>query len=102
MVEPILVTVYVLTYKKFDYIFRNLQSIFSQDYSNIELKHALSRVFRSVWFDDLTQKMRIQNSYFDNFYQLVDYARDNNLDEMEYIKSIRGYLITSARTGNRQ
>lgn len=35
--EKILVTVYVLTYNKFDYIYRNLRSVLDQDYPNIEL-----------------------------------------------------------------
>lgn len=35
--QPLLVTVYVLTYKKFDSIYRNLQSVIDQDYPSIEL-----------------------------------------------------------------
>lgn len=37
MLQDFLVTVYVLTYKRFDNLYRNLDSIFSQTYTNIEL-----------------------------------------------------------------
>lgn len=67
-------------------------------YSNFELKRALTRVFQSVWFDNLTLKLTIQNSYFDNFHHLVDYARANGIDEMEYICSIRDCLSEHKRS----
>ena len=61
-------------------------------YTIYELKQELTRIFRSVWFDDLTQKIRIQDSYFDNFFLLVDYAREHGIDEMSYIRSIADVL----------
>ena len=68
------------------------------NYSLFELKHALSDVFKSVYFANKHKKYKIQDSYFLNFETLLDYAHANNIDEMEYIRGIRETLLHSAGT----
>lgn len=67
-------------------------------YSDIELRHELSDVFKSVYFVDRRAKHKLNDSYFLNFYELINYARANNIDEMDYIRSIRDVLLTYPQT----
>ena len=67
-------------------------------YSDIELRHELNAVFKSVYFINRRDKVKINDSYFLNFYNLMDYARANNIDEMDYIHSIRDILLTHPQT----
>ncbi len=67
-------------------------------YTNFELKHELSEVFKSVYFVDKRAKNKLQQSYFLNFAMLVGYARENNIDEVQYIRSIRDTLLTCPNT----
>ena len=67
-------------------------------YTRYELKRTLTDVFKSVYFVDFTQKMRMQYSYFDNFDLLVDYARAKGIDEKQYIRSIRKNLLACPHT----
>ena len=67
-------------------------------YSDIELRHELSAVFKSVYFVDRRAKHKLNDSYFLNFYELINYARANNIDEMDYIRSIRDVLLTYPQT----
>ncbi|MBP5794415.1 MAG: hypothetical protein J6W41_00145 [Alphaproteobacteria bacterium] len=67
-------------------------------YSDIELRHELNAVFRSVYFVDKRAKHKLNDSYFLNFYELINYARANNIDEMDYIHSIRDVLLSCPQT----
>lgn len=67
-------------------------------YSDLELQHELSNVFKSVFFINKREKNKLQQSYFLNFYSLISYARENNIDEMDYIRSIRNVLLTAPQT----
>ena len=69
-------------------------------YTYYELKRELSKIFESIHFDDLTFKMIVQSSYFDNFDQLIAYASNNNIDEKEYIRSIRSVLLSNQHINN--
>ena len=67
-------------------------------YSEFELKRALSDVFASVYFINKLAKKKIQDSYFLNFDNLIAYARENGIDEMQYIRSIQRDLLTLPHT----
>ncbi len=67
-------------------------------YSDLELKHALSDVFASVYFIDKRAKKKLNDSYFLNFDSLIAYARENHIDEMQYIRSIQQDLLTIPQT----
>ena len=68
------------------------------DEEMLELRHTLTEVFKSVYFIDKRAKHKLQDSYFLNFSSLVDYARNNNIDAYEYIRSIRNILLTYPQT----
>ncbi len=67
-------------------------------YSDIELRHELNAVFKSVYFINKREKNKLQQSYFLNFYSLISYARENNINEMDYIHSIRDILLKHPQT----
>ena len=67
-------------------------------YSDLELKHALSDVFASVYFVNKRVKKKLNDSYFLNFDSLIAYARENHIDEMQYIRSIQQDLLTIPQT----
>ena len=67
-------------------------------YTDYELKLELSNVFKSVYFVDKRAKHKLQDSYFLNFYNLVNYARENKIDEMAYIRSVRNVLLKHPQT----
>lgn len=58
-----------------------------------QVQHELFKVFQSVWFENLEHKIIMETSYFDNLYLLVAYADANNLDAIEYVRSIRDILL---------
>lgn len=62
-------------------------------YTQSQIQQELFHVFRSVWYENLRQKIIVETSYFDNLYLLVAYANENNLDVKEYIRSIRDILL---------
>ena len=66
-------------------------------YTQYQLKRELSEVFKSVHFPNKYEKLSLQQSYFMNFDALVEYARDNNIDEMRYIRSIRDTLLADGK-----
>ena len=68
------------------------------NYTDAELKAELENVFDSVFFIDAKTKDNLRKSYLMNFGCLVKYARANNIDEMEYIRSIRKCLLSCPRT----
>lgn len=68
------------------------------NYTDAELRNELNDVFSSVFFVDASQKIILRKSYLMNFGLLVDYARKNNIDEKEYIRSIRKYLLSCPQT----
>ncbi len=63
-------------------------------YTDFELKHELTDVFKSVWFADVHEKDFLRDSYFLNFDDFIGYARDNHIDEKKYIRSLRDILLT--------
>ncbi len=65
------------------------------NYEHKKLRHLLSAVFRSVWFDDSEHKMVLRDTYFMNFVTLFNYAEDNQLDKTEYFLRIRESLLAS-------
>ncbi len=67
-------------------------------YSDLELKHALSDVFASVYFIDKRAKKKLSDSYFLNFDNLIAYAREKHIDEKQYIRSIQQDLLTIPQT----
>ena len=64
-------------------------------YTMRRIQLELFKVFQSVWFNNLKHKEIIESSYFDNLHLLVAYANKNNLDAIEYIRSIRDILLQS-------
>lgn len=64
------------------------------NYTNYELRQELTRVFDSVWFDNVSQKKLFEDSYFFSFSSMIKYARESDIDEKEYLRGIRKYLLT--------
>lgn len=64
------------------------------NYTNYELRQELTRVFDSVWFDNVTQKKLFEDSYFLSFSSMIKYARESDIDEKEYLHGIKKYLLT--------
>lgn len=67
-------------------------------YSRSELVHELGLVFRSVHFRHVRFKKRLYTSYLLCLYEMIEYARQNNIDAKEYIRGIRDVLLTCAGT----
>ena len=65
------------------------------NYEHKKLRHLLSAVFRSVWFDNSEHKILLRDTYFGNFTNLFNYAEDNQLDKTLYFLSIRDRLLES-------
>ena len=63
-------------------------------YSENMLRNELSVVFSSLYFADKQMQEVLFDSYFLNFRNLIWYARNNNIDEMDYIRSIRSVLLS--------
>lgn len=68
----------------------------NQKYTYMQYKAALDDVFNSLFFESARTRFNLIGSYRMNLKNLVLYAIDNNIDEIEYIKSIKGVLLTSA------
>ena len=58
-------------------------------------RKTLGQVFDSLWFDDYGLKTVIRDSYFMNLNQIIDYARDNGIDETMHLMQIRKMLLKS-------
>ena len=84
-IKTLLVTVYVLTYKKFDTIFNNLTSILEQDYSNIELivSDDGSSNFPKEEIESFVERNRKGNI---KDYQVI--ANENNVGTVRHINKI--------------
>ena len=63
-------------------------------YSENMLRNELSVVFSSLYFADKQMQEVLFDSYFLNIRNLMWYARNNNIDEMDYIRSIRSVLLS--------
>lgn len=68
------------------------------NYTNYELRQELTRVFNSVWFDDLEKKKLIEDSYFLSFDSMIKYARETDVNEKEYLRGIKKILLTMSGT----
>lgn len=71
------------------------------NYSENMLRNELSVVFSSVYFADKQIQENLFDSYFLNIHNLIWYARHNNIDEMDYIRSIRSVLLSYPKTYER-
>lgn len=73
-------------------------------YIQSQTQQELFKIFQSLWFDNLKQKMIIEDSYFNNLYLLMAYADEKKLDPIEYVHSIRNILLqmpgVHAKTAN--
>lgn len=67
------------------------------NYSENALRNELSIVLSSVYFEDKHEQHIISDSYFLNVRNLINHARENSIDEMDYIRSIRSKLLESPR-----
>ena len=70
-------------------------------YSENMLRNELSVVFNSVYFTNKKTKDILFDSYSLNICDLMWYARNNNIDEMDYIRSIRRVLLSHPKTYER-
>jgi hypothetical protein len=64
-------------------------------YQNYLMRKALRFVFNTVRFDNPYTKSLVYESYLLNLGLMRQYARDNRIDEMSYILSIRDELLKS-------
>ena len=71
-------------------------------YSQKQCRKALLAAFRGLKFDCPGLKPIMQDSYFYNLGILCEYARDNGIDEKEYILGIRDELIRSGTAHERK
>ena len=67
------------------------------NYSENALRNELSVVFSSVYFEDKEEQHLMFDTYFLNIHNFINYARDNDIDEMYYIRSIRAILLESPK-----
>ena len=58
-------------------------------------RRTLGKVFDSLWFDDYNVKTVIRDSYFINLNQIIDYARENGIDETAHLMQIQQILLKS-------
>ena len=65
-------------------------------YQNYLMRKALRFVFSTVKFEDPYVKCLVYDSYLWNLGLMRQYARDNCIDEMSYILSIRDELLKSS------
>ncbi len=66
------------------------------DYETYLTRKALRFVFNTVKFDNQYLECLVYDSYLWNLGLMRQYARDNHIDEMSYILSIRDELLKSA------
>ncbi len=62
-------------------------------YTKEEQRAALGEAFKSLYFKTAALRQITYNSYKINLAVMVEYAIQNNIDELEYIKSIRQVLL---------
>ena len=57
-------------------------------------KKALAQVFNTIHFDDPDKKLReiLHDSYLANLNAMIQYAIDNDIDELAYILVLRNIL----------
>jgi len=64
-----------------------------QKYTYLQYKKALDGVFDTLFFTSAQTRFNLIGSYRMNLKNLVLYALANNIDEIEYIKSLRDVLL---------
>lgn len=62
-------------------------------YTKEEQRAALGEAFKSLYFKTATLRQITYMSYKINLSLMVEYAIRNNIDELEYIRSIRQVLL---------
>jgi len=64
-----------------------------QNYTYVQYKKALDDVFETLFFVSARKRFILIGSYRMNLRNMVLYALDNHIDEIEYIQSIREVLL---------
>ena len=64
-------------------------------------KKALAQVFNTIRFDDVKMREILHDSYLANLNAMIQYAKENDMDELAYILSIRNILGGSKYTHER-
>ena len=55
-------------------------------------KKALAQVFNTVQFKDMVFRKILHDSYLANLNAMIQYAHDNDIDELAYMLSLRDIL----------
>lgn len=64
-------------------------------YSNKLCHKTVQFVFDTVYFDNPRMRVILRDSYFINLGILREYARDHDIDEIDYLLGIRDILLKS-------
>ena len=67
-----------------------------QKYTYAQYKQALDDVFDWLYFKSASKRFNLIGSYRMNLKNMVLYAVENNIDEIEYIKTLRTILAKDA------
>ncbi|MCQ2571517.1 MAG: hypothetical protein MJ165_00760 [Alphaproteobacteria bacterium] len=68
----------------------------NQKYTYAQYHQALNEVFDWLYFKNAENRFNLIGSYRMNLRNMVLYAVENNIDEIEYIKSLRTILAKDA------
>lgn len=68
----------------------------NQKYTYAQYHQALNEVFDWLYFKNAGNRFNLIGSYRMNLRNMVLYAVENNIDEIEYIKSLRTILAKDA------
>lgn len=68
----------------------------NQKYTYAQYMRALNEVFDWLYFKSASKRFNLIGSYRMNLKNMVLYAVENNIDEIEYIKSLRVILAKDA------
>ncbi len=63
-----------------------------QKYTYLQYRKALDDVFDELYFKSAKKRFRLVGSYRMNLRHIVLYAIDNDIDEIEHIKSLKDIL----------
>ena len=64
-----------------------------QNYTYVQYKQALDSVFDGLYYRNAKKRFQLIGSYRMNLRHIVLYAIDNDIDELEHIKSLREILL---------
>lgn len=64
-----------------------------QQYTRNQYRAALDDVFDSLWFDNARMRFNLIGSYRMCLKPMVQYAVDNDIDEIDFIHGIRDILL---------